>query len=98
MGMPRDMAQRTTLARNDNENRQRRVAAARRAIYENNYAVNSKAVNEMLQEDSLVPTTVCIVSDSVQDYSSQVAYVSRTHFPVNCLDLGFVCSLCSLWT
>ena len=35
--------------------------AARRAIYEKNYAVNSKAVNRLLQEDSLVPTTVRIV-------------------------------------
>lgn len=32
--------------------------AAHRAIYEKNHAVNSKAVNRLLQEDSLVPTEV----------------------------------------
>ena len=58
MGMVRDMRQRKTSARVDNEDRRHRVVAARRAIYEKNYVVNSKAVNRFLQEDSLVPTAV----------------------------------------
>ena len=61
MGMARDMSQRKTSARVDDEDRRHRVMAARRAIYEKNYTVNSKAVNRLLQEDSLVPTTVRIV-------------------------------------
>lgn len=58
MGMVRDMRQRKTSARVDDEDRRYRVVAARRAIYEKNYAVNSKAVNRLLQEDSLVLTAV----------------------------------------
>lgn len=66
MGMARDMTQRRTFARIDDESRRHRVAAARRAIYEKNYAVNSKAVNRLLQEDSLVPTAVRVASTSSQ--------------------------------
>lgn len=61
MGMRRDMAQRETLARVDDQSRQTRVAAARQAIYEKNYSVNSTAVNKLLQKDSLVPTAVRMV-------------------------------------
>ena len=61
MGMARDMSQRKTSAQVDDEDRRHRVMAAHRAIYKKNYAVNSKAVNRLLQEDSLVPTTVRIV-------------------------------------
>lgn len=60
MGMPRDMAQRKTLARVDDQNRQSRVVAARKAIYEKKYSVNSAAVNKLLRKDSLVPTSVRI--------------------------------------
>jgi hypothetical protein len=58
MGKPRDMTQRETLARVDDMNRRGRVAAARKSIYEKNYAVNSTAVERLLHEDSLVPTAV----------------------------------------
>ena len=52
------MRQRKTSTQVDDENRRHCVVAARRAIYEKNYAVNSKTVNRLLQEDSLVPTKV----------------------------------------
>ena len=52
------MRQRKTSAQVDDEDHQHCVVAAYRAIYEKNYAVNSKAVNQLLQEDSLVPTKV----------------------------------------
>jgi hypothetical protein len=52
------MAQRETLARIDNVNRRSRVAAARESIYEKNYSVNSVAVENLLKNDSLVPTAV----------------------------------------
>jgi hypothetical protein len=58
--MRRDMAQRVTLARVDDTGRRNRVAAARETVYEKNYAVNSAAVENLLQEDSLVPTAVCL--------------------------------------
>jgi hypothetical protein len=60
MGKPRDMMQRKTLARVDNMTRRNRVASARECIYERNYAVDSAAVQNLLKEDSLVPTAVCI--------------------------------------
>lgn len=58
MGRPRDMAQRQTLARVDDVDRRHRIASAREIIYEKKFAVNSAAVNRLLQPDSLVPTAV----------------------------------------
>jgi len=59
MGMHRDMAQRRTLIRIDDMKRQNRVKMAREKIYEKGYVVNSTVVEDLLQGDSLVPTTVC---------------------------------------
>lgn len=56
--MKRDMKQRKSRARVDDAHRQRRVAAARRIIYEKNYAVKSEAVENLLKEESLVPVAV----------------------------------------
>jgi hypothetical protein len=58
MGMPRDVTQRISLARTDNIPRRRRVEAARKAIYTQNLAIGSVAVENLLKEDSLVPTVV----------------------------------------
>jgi hypothetical protein len=59
MGMRRDMAQRGTLARMDDVKRRARIETAREKIYEKGYVVDSRAVEDLLQEDSLVPTAVC---------------------------------------
>ena len=59
MGMPRDMAQRMSLARVDDTKRRSRIRAAREAIYAKNHTIDSKAVENLLREDSLVPTAVC---------------------------------------
>jgi len=58
MGKHRDMTQRETLARVDDLSRRNRVASAREVIYEKNYAVDSKAMEDLLKVDSLVPTAV----------------------------------------
>lgn len=58
MGMRRDMAQRRTLARIDDVKRRDRIETAREKIYEKGYVVDSRAVEDLLQEDSLVPTAV----------------------------------------
>jgi hypothetical protein len=58
MGMQRDMTQRKTLARIDDANRRDLVKVARDHIYEKNNGINSKGVQNLLQETSLVPTTV----------------------------------------
>ena len=56
--MHRDMTQRETLARVDDLSRRNRVASAREIIYEKKYAVDSKAVVNPLQFDSLFLTAV----------------------------------------
>ena len=58
MGMQRDLTQRKTLARIDDANRRGHVKAAREHIYEKSNGINSKGVQNLLQETSLVPTTV----------------------------------------
>ena len=60
MGMQRDMTQRKNLARIDDANRRDRVKVAREHIYEKSNGINSKGVQNLLQETSLVPTTVYI--------------------------------------
>jgi hypothetical protein len=52
------MTQRKTLARIDDANRRDLVKVARDHIYEKNNGINSKGVQNLLQETSLVPTTV----------------------------------------
>jgi hypothetical protein len=51
--------QHVTLARTDDIKRRNHIEAARKIIYVKNYMINSKAVERLLQEDSLVPTVVC---------------------------------------
>jgi hypothetical protein len=60
MGMRRDMTQRQTLARVDDEDRRRKIAIAREIIYDKNYAVDTENVEILLQPQSLVPTLVSI--------------------------------------
>lgn len=58
MGMARDMRQRVTLARVDDDAKRRKVEIARDIIYKKNYAVDSAAVEAILKEESLVPASV----------------------------------------
>ena len=58
MGLRRDMVQRLSLARTDDVKRRSRVDAAREAVYGKNHTVDSAAVENLLKEDSLVPTAV----------------------------------------
>lgn len=57
--MVRDMAQRVTLARVDDNQRRGTIVSARRLIYERNFSVNSASVEKLLKPLSLVPTLVC---------------------------------------
>jgi hypothetical protein len=59
-GMARDRSQRVSLARVDDQDRRFNIATARRFIYENKKRVNSAAVERLLKENSLVPSTVCL--------------------------------------
>src|SRR6266404_2607965 len=90
------MTQRKTLARVDNLSRHNRAASAREVIYEKNYAVDSKAVENILQVDSLVPTAVRDRS-LLDAYQIVMIFRSRTHFQANWCSLDFACILCSSW-
>ncbi|KAI0054211.1 hypothetical protein BV25DRAFT_1817308 [Artomyces pyxidatus] len=50
------MQQRRTLARVDNAQRRAHISSARKLIYQDEYAVNSEAVEKILKAESLVPT------------------------------------------
>jgi hypothetical protein len=58
LGMKRDMQQRVSLRRIDDEIRQNKVSSAREIIYEKNYAVDTEHVEMLLKAQSLVPTAV----------------------------------------
>jgi hypothetical protein len=55
------MKQRVTFARVDDVKRCTRIQVVHDAIYLRIYAVDSKAVENLLQGDSLVPTAVCAI-------------------------------------
>jgi len=58
VGKCQDMLQCESLACTDDVNHCSCVEAAHKCIYEKNYAVNSRVVENLLHEDSLVPTAV----------------------------------------
>jgi hypothetical protein len=60
LGMPRDIKQQETLARVDDEIRRDKVETARDIIYRQNFAVDGAAVEALLKEQSLVPTSVSL--------------------------------------
>lgn len=76
LGMTRDMSKRLSLARVDDNQRRGSVSTARKLIYERNYAVDSVPIENILKEQSLVPTTVrvytytssCSPSNSVMSH------------------------------
>ena len=55
----RDMKVRKRV-REDDTTRQDKIKLSRKFIYEQGYVVNSKAVENLLKDESLVPTMVCI--------------------------------------
>ncbi|KAG2741806.1 hypothetical protein P692DRAFT_201726163 [Suillus brevipes Sb2] len=57
LGMSLDIKQRETLARIDNNARQSKVVISRSHIYDLGYGIRSTAVENLLKEHSLVPTT-----------------------------------------
>jgi hypothetical protein len=62
--MTRDRQQRVTLARSD-ASRSQLVNTARGFIYEENYGIDSTAVQDLLKRDSWVPTSVSVTIDFV---------------------------------
>ena len=58
MGKVQDMKMCKSLARVDNQERRHKVELARGFIYNNDYLVDSKAVERVLRPESLVPNIV----------------------------------------
>lgn len=58
LGTVQDMKQRKSLARADNQAKRLKVADAREYIYDKNFAVDSDYVEDLLKNESLVPTDV----------------------------------------
>ena len=54
-----DLRQRILLSRTDTAQRREKIMSARKLIYEKHYAVDASHVEELLKDESLVPTTVC---------------------------------------
>ena len=57
----RDLLQQMLLQRRDNKDQHNKVVAARRLIYEKHYVVHNSQVEELLKDESLVPTLVSII-------------------------------------
>ncbi|KAF7966162.1 hypothetical protein HWV62_39770 [Athelia sp. TMB] len=56
LGTVRDMKERKTLSRSDNQVKQQKVMDARHLIYQQHVAVDNEAVEKLLKDESLVPT------------------------------------------
>ena len=59
VGQRLDVRRRTTKARIDNDRRRSRVDTARKLIFEHGMAVDSATLDDLLDEQSLVPIEVC---------------------------------------
>ena len=62
LGSCQNQQQHSMLARVDDNSRWAKVEGSRRLIYEKHYALDGKAVNELLKDQSLVPTMVSAIS------------------------------------
>jgi hypothetical protein len=93
MGMKRDMRQRETLARVDDEDRKRMVRTAREIIYEKNYAVDTTSVEILLQPQSLVPTSVS-TKNWYMSPKQLLMLACRTPFQRGLAPSGLICLLC----
>jgi hypothetical protein len=58
LGMKLDTKQRMSHARVDNDRQKQKIASARNIIYEKGYAVDSQTVDDILKDESWVPTFV----------------------------------------
>jgi hypothetical protein len=95
LGMVRDMNQRVTMARVDDNQRRHNVSSARRFIYELNYSVNSTAVEALLRQESWVPNVVC--SQLLPNFPLMLIE-SRMRFPTDYLLWASICSGCCCQT
>ena len=57
--MESDLLQRRLLSRSDTSHCHEKIMSACKLIYEKHYAVDGTQVEELLKDESLVPTMVC---------------------------------------
>jgi hypothetical protein len=94
MGMRRDLSQRVSLVRVDDVHRRSRLEAAHEAIYEHNNTVDGAAIERLLKDNSLLPTTVSV---PFFDMRPMLMFTcSRMRFLRNCHHSSSICSPC-LW-
>lgn len=96
--------QRRSHSRVDTPSRQRKVETTQKCIFEQGRGVNSKAVNDILQEDSYTPTRVSLIghyfhesdcfyprTHSQQSYSTMDSTFSQCLCPIFCMISSSVC-------
>jgi hypothetical protein len=83
--MPRDRQQRETLARISDARHLSLVESVRKIIYVNNRTVNSTFVENLLKEESLVPTTV----GNIRSIAFVLSNSSQNAFSERLGDFGF---------
>jgi len=96
MGKIQDMKQRETNFRIDDDDRRRKVDIARNIIYKKNYAVDHNAVETLLQEQSLVLTTVSARKFFATAGANNNCCWQRMHSLASFPSWALVCSLCLL--
>ena len=105
MGLRRDMAQHLSLTHTDDVKHCSRVDAAREAVYGKNRTVDSTAVENLLKEDSLVPTAVswsfyCVAGVNVplfqNAFSDKLSSLNFNMFEILVVDLMHKVEL-SVW-
>ena len=96
MGTHRDMVQRISLERVDDLHRHNCIEVAREIIYMKIFKTDSKAVETLLQEDSLVPMAVGVPFFPTRLMLMFCCIAGRMHFLTSYRHSVSTCSTCSL--
>lgn len=100
LGMKSDMKARYRLIRVDSQQRQQKIDSARRLIFEG-VNITNRNVEYFLQDESLVPTRVCLLiknshltsSDSLNRMLSRKGFLNMGLIFIRCLSL--ICCMSS---
>jgi hypothetical protein len=95
VGTKRDWAKRISMAQIDDNNLKFKVSRARDLMYQDNYAVDSAGVEQLLKPLSLVPTKV---SQPVHQWYHWLMLASRAHSRISCQSFRITYLRCSWLT
>ena len=93
LGMAADVRQRLTLRRIDDIGCRTKIEQARKFIYAQGYAINGRVVDEILKDQSLVPTVVSLRSSSRISFDFNI--LVRILSPSNSIDSVSIFMICS---